>query len=450
MVAVTGSAAHGAGSNHANAAPPDLPIEPRRKETPEEHRARMEEKSARLRRFSTGEKAAEVATYHASVQPRAEEPDLDEDTDVEPDVVDVAPAAPQARPVPAPPRVPARRPTEDEQRNLAIVTAYEQGDSLKVLATRYHLGQVAVREILVAAGVQVRPTGRPATPAVPERDAAAAERDTDDVERDATPADRDEQAPTRDEPQPQATSTSPARSRFITGDELAAMVADYEEGKTPPEIAAATGRTAKNVRTALERAGVQMRDDRALRSGGQNRRVDDQALVDDVRRLYVDEGLSQAAVAERLDCTVKVIQGVMARNGIESRPDAAGIKREKATPPERTARYRDPDAAARATTADVGPSVTPPLSSSRPVFAASLADLPLPARPPALSLDEALAAAGDGVRALLAAVEDLTTAALHVHEARVAAAQASVADIHQAADQLLAALGEPTTEGVPA
>ncbi|NTW42689.1 MAG: hypothetical protein HGA44_22950, partial [Cellulomonadaceae bacterium] len=39
-------APHGSGSNHANAARPDLPMEPRGKESADDFRRRMEEKAA--------------------------------------------------------------------------------------------------------------------------------------------------------------------------------------------------------------------------------------------------------------------------------------------------------------------------------------------------------------------------------------------------------------------
>lgn len=454
MATVTGYAAHGAGSNHANAAPPDVPIEPRRRETPDEFRARMEEKSAHLRRFADGAKAAAAATYIASVEPRPGDP-VDDVVDDQP--ADVAPSAP-AVPRPAPPRTPARRPTEHEQRNLAMVTAYVQGDSLRDIATRFRLGQATVRSALVAAGVQLRAQGQRADRVTVETPPALAA---------AAPV---PPAPAAVTPEPAPVPPSPAPTRAggpIGPVELARMVADYEAGKTAPEIAEVTGRTAKNVRLALERAGVQLRDDRSLRSGGQNRREDDPALVDRVRRLYVDEGLTQAAIASDLDVTVKVVQGVMRRNGIESRPDATGVKRDPAPPAERTVRFRGPQPEHASEPApDLHPApedaseVAPPTGVARtPAWrhtfdpALRLATDPAATPPTATTdLDTALAAAAGTVRDLVDAVEGLSVAVQRVQEARLAAAARSVDAIRRDAEQLLAVLGhQPTTnEGVRA
>lgn len=457
---------HGAGSNHANAGPPDIPIEPLRRRTADEHRAAMEEKAAKLRRFADGSKAAASATYEASIEPRADEPPP------EPDDVVVEPTSPPARParpVPAPPRSPVRVPSAREQQTLAMVTAYVDGDTSSEIAARFGVSSRTVLTRLRAAGVQIRPRGghfpakAPRTPAAEH--AAAAE---------AVPP---EPSPVTPEPapvpaEPVDVPPSPGRPRGgaarIEPDELARMVADYEAGKSAPEIADATGRTAKNVRTALQRAGVRMRDDRALRSGGQNRAVDDPELVERVRALYVDEGLTQAVVADRLDTTLKVVQGVMKRNAIEARPDATGVKREPAPAPARTVRYRDPDAAARPSTdadpfshLETGDSLlvlvdgtaytgTVQAAAASPAPAAVTFDVPPAPEPATPDLADALAAAVAIVTTLLDAVGDLGDAVERVQAARLAAAARATDAIRRDAQTLLAVLGEhPATEGTP-
>lgn len=110
---------------------------------------------------------------------------------------------------------------------------------------------------------------------------------------------------------------APRRSRVDAG----GIVQDYLDGKTIAQIASARGHTNTTVRNLLKATpGVTMRDDRATHSGGQ-KKVDDPALVELVRALYVDKELTQTEVGARLGMSAKGVQGVMTRNNIPARPD---------------------------------------------------------------------------------------------------------------------------------
>lgn len=110
---------------------------------------------------------------------------------------------------------------------------------------------------------------------------------------------------------------APRRSRVDAG----GIVQDYLDGKTIAQIASARGHTNTTVRNLLKATpGVTMRDDRATHSGGQ-KKIDDPALVELVRALYVDKELTQTEVGARLGMGAKGVQGVMARNNIPARLD---------------------------------------------------------------------------------------------------------------------------------
>ncbi|GAB2762871.1 WhiB family transcriptional regulator [Nocardioides pakistanensis] len=115
------------------------------------------------------------------------------------------------------------------------------------------------------------------------------------------------------------------------GDEADIVRLYTEEQMSSGEIALQLHTTPKRVRAVLDRAGIERRDDRKTRSGGKPKDYPAD-LVADVRRLYVDQGKTQAEVAAQLDTTVKVVQNVMARHDISARPSAvesskAGIGR---------------------------------------------------------------------------------------------------------------------------
>lgn len=94
-----------------------------------------------------------------------------------------------------------------------------------------------------------------------------------------------------------------------------------EEELSIPDIAPRIGSTTSTVRKQLKAAGTPMRDDRSTHSGGVAKTYDP-TFIDAVRRLYLDEHLTIAQVAERLYTTPKVVGTVMRRHNIPSRPDA--------------------------------------------------------------------------------------------------------------------------------
>lgn len=138
----------------------------------------------------------------------------------------------------------------------------------------------------------------------------------------------------RTTPAPAAPTQQPkTRGRRQTTVDRDDVACRYQAGETAPAIATALGTSAKTVRWILDEAGVQRRDDRTGHSGGRNRiHEDDPQLVARVRALYELHQLSQAQVAEALNTSVKVVQGVMARNGIQARPSASHSQHGHAVP----------------------------------------------------------------------------------------------------------------------
>ncbi|WP_159794502.1 helix-turn-helix domain-containing protein [Puerhibacterium puerhi] len=124
-------------------------------------------------------------------------------------------------------------------------------------------------------------------------------------------------------PAPQAAPRPRAASR--PKPDAAAIVREYTEDRmTIPQIARKRGHSTRTARDLLKATpGVVMRDDRSTHSGGRNKIADDPRVVAAIRRLYVDEGLSQTEVAERLQLTYQVVRRVMRTNGIEARPPAS-------------------------------------------------------------------------------------------------------------------------------
>lgn len=119
-------------------------------------------------------------------------------------------------------------------------------------------------------------------------------------------------------PTPASPRKQPGPSQHV---DAAAIVQDYLDGASIPDIAKARGNATSTVRrTLLNTPGVTLRDDRVTRSGSQKREYEP-AVVELVRRLYVDEGLSRAQVARRAALTGKVVQSIMKRHGIAARPD---------------------------------------------------------------------------------------------------------------------------------
>lgn len=98
---------------------------------------------------------------------------------------------------------------------------------------------------------------------------------------------------------------------------------EYLAGATIPQIAETHGWPVVSVRRQLQRAGVPMRDDRSGHSGSRPK-VYPPKLVAEVRRLYLDQGISQAKIAQQLGTTPKVIGHLMKREGIPARQGANG------------------------------------------------------------------------------------------------------------------------------
>ncbi len=98
-----------------------------------------------------------------------------------------------------------------------------------------------------------------------------------------------------------------------------AIIAAYLEGETPPQIALRSGITPTTVRRILRDARIEMRDDRAGHSGGNNR-IDayPPELVQQVRDRYT-AGWSQPQIGSWLRRSTKFVQDVMAKHGIPIR-----------------------------------------------------------------------------------------------------------------------------------
>lgn len=163
MSTTIGGTAHGAGSNHGNAGLPDLPMEKRERETPDEFRARMDAKAERLRKFVVTAKRAtrsvsEAITDEGLEEARFEEPELvAEEPEPKPQP---APQAPMAVPKPTPPAVRAPRPSTAAQRHARWVDAYViDGKSTTEIGAEQGVSGSAVGQALKKAGVQTRPRG---------------------------------------------------------------------------------------------------------------------------------------------------------------------------------------------------------------------------------------------------------------------------------------------------
>lgn len=102
------------------------------------------------------------------------------------------------------------------------------------------------------------------------------------------------------------------------------IVDAYLAGNTIVETGVLTGHDKGTVRRHLIDAGVQLRDDRSTNSGGNNRYQATPEQIEDVRRLYIDERLSQARVAEKLGIPQRRVSRIMERNGIPAREGQSG------------------------------------------------------------------------------------------------------------------------------
>lgn len=96
-----------------------------------------------------------------------------------------------------------------------------------------------------------------------------------------------------------------------------------EEMLSIAKVSDATGHSRNTIRKVLLDAKIELRDDRRLYSGGANRiEAYPEEFVADVRRLYLDHGLTQAETAQQLGVSPKVIYTTMAKHKIPARPDA--------------------------------------------------------------------------------------------------------------------------------
>lgn len=106
--------------------------------------------------------------------------------------------------------------------------------------------------------------------------------------------------------------------------DVQAAISEYHAGDTIPTIANRHGWSIKTLRRAMQKAGVTFRDDRARASGGHNKITDPTDLVNQVRALYTDQGLSITHVGAELGLTRKQVTRVMRAAGIKARSGQSG------------------------------------------------------------------------------------------------------------------------------
>jgi transcriptional regulator with XRE-family HTH domain len=117
-----------------------------------------------------------------------------------------------------------------------------------------------------------------------------------------------------DTPRRQPGARSPRRDKITL--DAAAVAAGYAAGKSLIELAEEFGVSHPVISRHLDEQGIPRRRARVTYT-------DD--LIDQVRRLYVDEHLTQQQVADRLGLTLKVIQTAMERGQIEARESASAL-----------------------------------------------------------------------------------------------------------------------------
>lgn len=113
------------------------------------------------------------------------------------------------------------------------------------------------------------------------------------------------------------------RQRGVYGEVAEQMVADYHSGLRVAELAEKYNLGRVTVRRALDRNGVQRVDERKLGSGGRRREYDE-ATVQEVTRLYTDERLSRAAVADQLGLAYKTVVTIMSHANVPARQKQGG------------------------------------------------------------------------------------------------------------------------------
>jgi len=463
---------HGCGHNTANDGPPDIPIEPVVRESVDEFRERMAAKAARQRQFAEDTVKGQMSIARAKREAagrleaeRFETPELDE-ADV--DVLDLEPpaaAVPTPGPRAAPPARPATAPSLDERERLAAVTAYHAGDSIEVIAARTHRATGTVSGWLAAAGVEVRKGRRP-DPNVVRPCAGSCGRMTRPASRGAAEFPDTVTRAKDGMCQSCVNAAAGQAGRYVGPTEVEQIAAAYAGGESAPEIGRRLGRNPATIRAALRSAGVELRDDRANRSGGRNAKTtqdDDPQLVAAIAVAYVERGLTLNQIVEQIPgaTSAKQVNNVLRRAGIALRPSASG---KRAQPrPDRTP-SRPPSA----------PSAPAPLSTPAPAEPDAPTQLPaLPLAPAAAAAQSFTAAqriaqdvaeqvraaiAGDvaavnnAQRAALAAAREVAAAAEHAAAtwqhlalARDLATARAIATLRAAAAELLTLL-DPTPE----
>lgn len=108
----------------------------------------------------------------------------------------------------------------------------------------------------------------------------------------------------------------PSRRKFSAEVE-ALVVADYMTGMSLSDLEAKYGSGQFAIRSAVKRSGHKLRD-----HGAQRRRVAD-GEIQEIVRLYVEEGLSQGQVAVKLGCHQTVVSNVLRSRGVHSRNGAS-------------------------------------------------------------------------------------------------------------------------------
>lgn len=217
MTAAVG-ASRGSGHNSMNDPAPSIPLEPIRRETPDDHRARMEAKSARARRFDG-----------------------------------LTVAAHPSRPTSTPHTMDSR---------ARAVAAYRDGAALKAVTAEYKVGPATLRGWLADAGVPVRnpgPTARSLrTSSTEERDrltATTAYVAGDEVPQIAARLSRSTTTIYRWLRAAGVQMRGPHRPTLDT----IALAAEYEAGARVADLAAREGVDPKTLTKALRTEGVQIR-----------------------------------------------------------------------------------------------------------------------------------------------------------------------------------------------
>lgn len=122
-------------------------------------------------------------------------------------------------------------------------------------------------------------------------------------------------------PRPTAAPTSKR-----SGPDTAEIIRRYVDLRHPiPQIAEELHHGKGTVRNAILDAGITLRDDRTLNSGGRNAKsiTDyDPALVEQVRRLYIDDRKSTEAIARTIGRSAKLVATILTRSGTPLRPPA--------------------------------------------------------------------------------------------------------------------------------